>query len=373
MNKKIIVFGAGYVGGAIAADLVKSGHDILVVDNNRFALEKLKPKGMQVLEADFLDFPAYSGHLEATDLVVGASPGRFGYNLMKGVIKAGKDMVDISFSPEDSLQLDSFAREKGVILVTDIGVAPGMCNVILGYHNARMEVNRYRCLVGGLPKKREWPLEYKASWSPRDVIEEYTRPARLKENGRIVVKEALSDLQLINLDPVGSLEEWNSDGLRSLLDTMPHIPNMVEKTLRYPGSSEYLKVLRELGFFSEAEIEISGKSIKPVDVSAELLRRNWLSVEGDKEFTLMHIEIEGIQEGKERKYFWDMYDETDADGVLSMSRTTGYTCTAVAEMLLRGLYTRKGVSPPEHLGVQEEHFAFIREYLAERGINYRSK
>ena len=132
----------------------------------------------------------------------------------------------------------------------DCGVAPGMGNIIFGHHNESMEISDYECLVGGLPIKREWPYEYQAVFSPIDVIEEYIRPARYVQNKKIIVREALSDTELVDFDEIGTLESWNSDGLRSLIKTMSHVPNMIEKTLRYPGCVEYLKVLRETGFFA---------------------------------------------------------------------------------------------------------------------------
>lgn len=374
MNNNILVLGAGHIGSAIAIDLKKNSHQVTSLDSNSDALEKLSGYGIQSLSADFTDSKALQSILKEYDLIVGAAPGRFGYQLMKDVISAGKNMVDISFCPEDYMELDELAKKNNVSLITDIGVAPGMSNVILGYHNAHMKVKTYKCLVGGLPVKREWPLEYKAAWSPIDVIEEYTRPARFRENGVMVTRPALSDAELVNLDPVGTLEEWNSDGLRSLLQTMPNIPNMIEKTLRYPGTIDYLKALRQLGYFSEEEINVKGQKVRPVDLSAELLFRNWKREAGENEFTIMQIIIEGEEKGKSRRYTYDLYDEYDPEtDTLSMSRTTGYTCTAAAELLLSGNYTRKGVNPPEYLGEKEENFRFMMDYLEERKVVYRKE
>jgi len=374
MNKKILVLGAGHVGSLIALDMKKNGHDVICIDIDYHPLKKLSVEGIETYQGDFTNKQCLGKYLEDADLVIGAAPGKFGYILMQNVIDAGKNMVDISFCPEDYMELHSLAVKKNVSLIADIGVAPGMCNIILGYYNARMQVESYKCLVGGLPEKREWPLEYKASWSPMDVIEEYTRPARLKINGNQVIKPALSDTELVELDPVGTLEEWNSDGLRSLLKTMPDIPNMVEKTLRYPGTVDYLKALRKLGYFSEKEIDIKGKKIRPVDLSAELLFRNWKRDEDEKEFTIMRVMIEGVKNNKHIRYIYDLYDEYDEESnYLSMARTTGYTCTAAAEMVLKGDYTKKGVSPPEYLGEKKKNFNFMIKYLSERKVTYTSR
>ena len=168
--------------------------------------------------------------------------------------------MDISFYPEDPFGLDKLAKKNNVIAIMDCGVAPGMGNIIFGHHNETMEITDYECLVGGLPEKREWPYEYQAVFSPIDVIEEYIRPARFVQNKNIITRKALSDTELVEFDEIGTLESWNSDGLRTLINTMSHVPNMIEKTLRYPGCVEYIKVLRETGFFSYDEMDINKKN-----------------------------------------------------------------------------------------------------------------
>src|SRR6267154_3678662 len=257
MKKKIIVLGAGLVGKAMAIDLAKQ-FDVTSVDFNEEALKAVSQHGVKTSKLDFSNPELLTAAIQSFDLVVGAVPGFLGLQTVKTVIEAGKNMVDISFFPEDPFLLDDLAKQKNVTIVTDCGVAPGMGNIILGYHNQRMKIHTYECLVGGLPVVREWPYEYKAVFSPIDVIEEYIRPARYVQNGAMVTKEALSDPELINFAGVGTLESWNSDGLRSLIKTMSHIPNMIEKTLRYPGCIEYLRVLRETGFFSKESITVNG-------------------------------------------------------------------------------------------------------------------
>jgi len=261
------------------------------------------------------------------------------------------------------------AKQKGVVAIMDCGVAPGMGNIILGYHNLNMKVVDYECLVGGLPEKREWPYEYQAVFSPIDVIEEYVRPARFVKDSQIITKEALSDTEIIDFEGIGPLESWNSDGLRSLIDTMPHIPNMIEKTLRYPGCVEYLKVLRESGFFSYDEIEVKGQKIRPIDVTSKLLFPKWEMKEGDKDFTIMRIIIKGKENGNDTIYQYDLLDRFQ-NNTISMARTTGFTCTAVVNLVLNGDYNRKGISPPEYLG---EHLTFVKKYLEERSVFYKVK
>ena len=374
MSKRIVVLGAGLVGKAIASDLNRSGYVVTSVDANAKALISLRnQEGIQTLQADFT-----GDHLiemvRDFDLVIGAAPGALGFGIMERVIRAGKNMVDISFCPEDFMQLDSAAREKGVTVVADMGVAPGMCNALLGYHNERMEVRKYRCLVGGLPFDRPWPLEYKSSWSPMDCIEEYTRPARFRVDGRDVIRPALSDTELVEFDRAGTLEAWNSDGLRSLLTSFPQIPDMVEKTLRYPGTVKYLEVLRELGYFSTEPVEVEGRPVKPLDLTAALLFPIFKLEKGEKEFTVMRVTIEGVREGVPESFVYDLYDEYDPHtDTSSMARTTGYTCTGVAGLILNGLLTKKGVIPPEKVALTPEAFTFLLAHLEERNIHYSIK
>jgi len=370
--KKILVLGAGLVGKAIAIDLAKS-FDVTSADINEEALKNLNAHGIKTKKADLSDVHALAAMLQPFDLVVGAVPGFMGFQTVKTVIEAGKDMVDISFFPEDPFLLDDLAKKNNVTIITDCGVAPGMGNIILGYHNERMKINSYECLVGGLPVVREWPYEYKAVFSPIDVIEEYVRPARYIQNSALVIKEALSDPELIHFEGVGTLESWNSDGLRSLIKTMPTIPNMIEKTLRYPGCIEYLRVLRDTGFFSYEPVDVNGVKVRPIDVTAKLLFPKWKLKPGEKEFTVMRIRIEGEENGQPKNYEYNLLDHTDSSGTLSMARTTGYTCTAAVQLAVNGKFNRKGICPPEYLGEQEEHFQFVVNHLKERDVSYSLK
>lgn len=371
MQNKIIVLGAGLVGSAIAIDLSKN-HDVTSVDLNSDAFEKFNnhPE-IKTIQVDLGYIDKVKSLVKNFDLVIGAVPGFMGYQTMKAVIEAGKNMVDISFMPEDFLELNGLAKKHKVTVVADCGVAPGMGNIILGHHNKNMHVKSYECLVGGLPVIREWPYEYKAVFSPIDVIEEYTRPARYIQNYELVTKEALSDPELIQFDGVGTLESWNSDGLRSLMQTMKNIPDMIEKTLRYPGCIEYLKVLRESGFFSYDEIEVNGTKIRPIDVTAKLLFPKWKLKEGEEDFTIMRIVIEGIENGASKKYQYNLLDKFDREtDTISMARTTGYTCTAVANLMLDGGFSTVGVSAPETVGSGEGNLTYILKYLEERGVKY---
>ena len=237
-----------------------------------------------------------------------------------------------------------------VTAVIDCGVSPGLSNIILGFHNEWMKIESYTCYVGGLPFVRKWPFEYKAFFSPIDVIQEYIRQARFKRDGKLITKEALSDPELIDFDRIGKLEAFNTDGLRSLLKTMK-IPNMIEKTLRYPGHIELMRILREAGFFSEDIIEVNDISVSPVDVTTKLLFKHWKPEIDEDEFTILKFIISGIEENKKKEYIYEIFDRFDPESkTSSMARTTGYTATSVARLILDGTLEKRGILPPEYIG-----------------------
>jgi len=245
LMKKISVLGTGMVGSAIVRDL-EPDFDVLAVDQDESRLGQLqKHCRCRTLRADLSDAERVREICSRQDLVVGAVPGFMGFETLRAVIESGTDIVDISFFSQDSFELDHLAREHGVTAIVDCGIVPGLSNMFLGSHTAREEVVRYECLVGGLPFRRTQPFEYKAPFSPIDVIEEYLRPARMVVGGRIIEKPALSERDYIDFDPIGTLEAFNTDGLRTLLTTV-EVPNMVEKTLRYPGHADQMLMLREM-------------------------------------------------------------------------------------------------------------------------------
>mgnify|MGYP006282239701 CR=1 FL=1 len=372
-KKRVIVLGAGLVGGPMALDLAKDDeYDVSITDIQQDKLNKFTGiSNIQTIQADLSQPLKVKELVGEFDFVLNAVPGFIGFQTVKAVIEAGRNIIDIAFFPENLFDLDELAREKGVIALSDIGVAPGMSNVLIGYADAQLDrTTKAVIYVGGLPKIREWPYEYKAVFSPADVLEEYTRPARYIENGKEVIKPALSGSELLNFKGVGTLEAFNSDGLRSLATTIS-ADFMIEKTLRYPGHIDIMKVLRYTGFFNKEEIELDGKKIRPLDFTSALLFPKWKLKEGDEDITIMKIEVEGIQDGQQKTYLWELYDEYDPEsGIHSMARTTGYTATMALRMVDKGLYTRKGMSAPEFIGSHPKCVEFLLKGLEERGVSY---
>ena len=368
---KVVILGAGMVGKAIAIDMSKK-HEVIAADIDQASLDYLsrnypvKTQAINLMEEERI-----ISLVEQADLVISAVPGFMGFDTLKTVIQAGKNIIDLSFMPEDFMELNALAASKGVTAITDCGVAPGMPNLIVGYQNEIMEIESFSYVVGGLPRNRVYPFYYKAPFSPVDVVEEYTRPARFVEKGKLMVKPAMSDPEKMYFERVGTLEAFYTDGLRSLLGNMSHITDMKEKTLRFPGHIELIQALKTAGFFDKEPILIGGASIRPVDFTSQVLIRDWKLEPDEPEFTIMRVEISGKRDGRPLRLIYDLYDEYDpVERLSSMARTTGFTATAHAELILQQMFSGKGVFPPELVGMDADCYRFVMDYLCDRNVVY---
>ena len=373
--KKILVLGAGLVGKPIALDLARDkDKKISVADISKKRLEKIQPAEILKIQADLSDKKELAALVSDYQLIVNAVPGFMGFETLKTCIEAGKDAVDIAFYPEDAFLLSKLAKQKGVKVIVDMGVAPGMSNLLAGYAASKMEkVESIDIFVGGLPKKRVLPWEYKAVFSPSDVIEEYTRTARLVENGKVVEKPALTEIELLQFDVVGSLEAFNSDGLRSLLFTLK-AENMREKTLRYPGYANKIKLLAENGFFKKEKIKVGNQQVSPLELTSQLLFEQWKLEPGEVDLTVMRIEVKGTNGGKTKKHTFNLYDEYDpVSEIHSMARTTGYAASMAVRLLINGIYKETGITVPEFLGKNEAIVNFMLDGLKDRNVVYQEK
>jgi lysine 6-dehydrogenase len=367
---KIVVLGCGAVGRHMVIDLCKnSEYEVIAVDVNPEVPEQLaREHPIQIRIEDLSTEEGVKRAVKDADIVIGSVPQNVGYTMLERVIRAGKNIVDISYFLEDPFGLDELAKSMGVTAVVDCGVAPGMANIILGDHIRKMKVNRYECFVGGIPKDKNAPLGYKSPFPVLEVLEEYAESGSLVEDGKVVIKPMLSETKTIDLDRIGTMACLISDGLRTLIHTTD-IPDMFEKTLRYPEHLEQMRVFRDTGLFNMTPIQVEGVTVRPIDVTVSLLTPLWKYEPGEADLTVMRLVISGIEEGKTASYTYDMYDEYDpATGTPSMARTTGYTCTAVTRLMLDGAYTQKGIIPPEFLGRVPGCWENVRQYLEERGV-----
>lgn len=372
MKRKATVLGCGLIGATMAKDLAADDDftTVTVVDASERNLATVKDVSrITTRQADLSDPAQVRAAIADCDVVLGALPSRMGFATLRTVLEAGKPYCDISFMPQDALGLNDLARSKGVTAVVDCGVSPGLSNLCVGYARSRLDhADRAEILVGGMPKTRQWPYLYKAPFAPADVLEIYTRPARLVENGKTVVREALSEPELVDFPEVGTLEAFNTDGLRSLIDTLD-IPNMKEKTLRYPGHRELMHALRETGLLDKSEVDVGGVKVRPLDLTSKLLFPMWRLEKDEEEFTIMRVTVEGQENGKRVSYTFDLYDQYDrSSATTSMARTTAFPCTIVARMLAEGRLNEPGVLPPESIAHRAGVFDHIVQQLDSRGV-----
>lgn len=376
MPKKIIVLGCGLVGRTIACDLAADEElTVAIADVRPENLARVSSHGrIQTYPRDLSDPSALTELIRSFDVVVGALASALGYQSLRTVIEAGKPYCDISFMPEDADQLDALAKDRDVTAIVDCGVAPGLSNLLAAYASRQLdETHDVDICVGGLPKVRRWPFEYKAPFAPIDVLAEYTRPSRVIVDGRPVTKPALSEPELIDLPHVGTLEAFITDGLRSLTRTLS-ARNMRERTLRFPGHCELMRVFRETGLFGEAPIEVCGRQVRPIDLTAALLFPMWQHEPNEPEFTVMRVMVDGTRNGTPTRYTYDLYDEFDeATGTSSMSRTTGFPPAILARKLASGELQKPGVFAPEGLADDESIVTHVREELSRRGVEIEER
>jgi saccharopine dehydrogenase-like NADP-dependent oxidoreductase len=371
---KVIVLGAGLVGAPMVFDLAKEKQfNVTVADFSDTSLNKFSNyENITSIKLDVTNKELLKSTISDFDFVLSAVPGFLGYKTLEIIIEAKKNVVDISFFPEDPFKLSELAETNNVTAIIDCGVAPGMSNILVGYLSSQLDkTENVEIYVGGLPEIRELPYEYKAVFSPIDVIEEYTRLARYIENGKLITKPALTDIEQMDFSNIGTLESFNSDGLRTIAQTID-APNMKEKTLRYPGHVEKMKLLRDTGFFDKDEIEVNGKMISPLDLTTKLLFPKWKLEDGEVDITVMKIIVDGVKNGKKVNSSYFLFDKYDKKTkVHSMARTTGYTATMALRLLANGLFKTKGIIPPEIIGKDEKCVNFILNGLEERGIVYK--
>jgi saccharopine dehydrogenase-like NADP-dependent oxidoreductase len=376
-----IVLGAGMVGSVIAADLsTDPAFRVTVADSRDEALERartLAPRPIQTLKADLSDPALIRKTVAPFDIVLGALSSRIGFQTLRAVIESGKHYCDISFMGEDALQLDTLAKKHNVTALVDFGVAPGMSNLLAGHAAALLNpCEDIAIYVGGLPRLRTWPFDYKAAFAPSDVIEEYTRPSRIVEHGTTVVRPALSEPELLDLPGVGTVEAFNTDGLRSLASTL-RVPSMKEKTLRYPGHIELMRAFRETGLFSHEPVTLKDADtgapvrVRPIDLTSTLLFPKWTYTPGEQDLTVMRVEAVGTLDGSRVRLSWDLLDFLDpATGFTSMARTTAFPCAIGARLIASGRISARGVIAPELLGHDTPLVQTILAELERRGVRY---
>jgi lysine 6-dehydrogenase len=374
---KILVVGCGKVGSEIARDLAASNEvdSVVAMDaspQNLKLLRKRVPNKIQTVKLSILQKTRLHALLGKVDLVCGALPGRLGFDLISETVKAGKDTVDISYTPRDAFLLQAKAKEVGCRVVPQCGVAPGFTNMCVGDASRRMEkMTSVEIFVGGLPEKPEPPLNYRIVFSLEDVVNEYSRPVQVIEDGKRKKVDALSGRGRINFPAVGQLEYFLTDGLGSLPRSFPRTREMHEFTLRYPGHADMMGTLRVLGFFERRPVAIGGVEVEPRLLTIELLR-GAMSRGSPDDFLALRVDVKGSSHGKKIHFRYQLLDHYNrGTGVSAMARTTAYPCTTVALLMGRGEIEETGIVAPERIAQDERLFQFVLDRLAAHGVRMK--
>ena len=372
---EILVLGYGNIGSVLAKDLAENmpSTEVVIAGRHRNMAEEtaavINRKNVTGIGLDADKYHLLVDAMKKFDLVIGALPGDVGYRSVKAAIEAKVDMVDVSYMPENPLMLDEDALKAGVAVVPDCGVAPGLSNLLVGHAVSKLdEVESIRMMVGGLPEEPVPPLGYVVTWSVANLLDEYSRKAKIVKNGEVVVVEALTGLEEIEFPGVGKLEAFYTDGLRTLLHTVKGIRNMWEKTLRYPGHAEKIKMLEALGFFDEDPIDVRNTRLPPREVTIELLKKKLQRPE-IKDILAMKIDVSGIAEGSRRRYSYHLLDRYDTENrITAMARTTAYPASIIGQLIASKAIEEKGVIPLEKLGAKERLFNKILLELEKRQV-----
>jgi len=368
---KILVVGSGKVGSEIAKDLARSSEvdSVIVADAQPENLKNVRGHAkIRTRRLDISQRKPLLATMRSVDLICGALPGRLGFQLMNCAVEAQRDLVDISYTPENPFKLHSQARDQENIIVPQCGVAPGFTNMCVGDASRRLgTITKVRVFVGGLPQEPTPPLNYRIVFSLEDVINEYSRPARIVENGKEKLVDPLSGRGFLNFPGVGRLEYFITDGLGSLPRSFPDVREMYELTLRYPGHAEMMNTLRVLGFFDREEVQVDGTRIAPRKLSIALLR-DAMSLGRPEDLLALRVEVEG-KGGRKSLLSYRILDYYDPGGKVSaMARTTAYPCTSAALLVGQKKLKSVGVVPPERIARDSEHFGFVLSRLRSRGV-----
>jgi len=364
---KIIVLGCGNIGSVAAKDLAESlpHAEIVLADVNKSPAEEAALRigldNVSWLQTDASNYNELVNTMRKFDLAVGALPGLMGFRACKASISAKVDMVDVSYMPEDVMTLNKAALKAKVCVVPDCGMSPGLGSVLVGHAASKLDqVESVHMLNGGLPEKPVPPLGYVVTWSVKDLIDMYSRKVNIVKEGKVIQVEAMSGLEEITFPGVGKLEAFYTDGLRTLLHTVKGAKDMWEKSLRYQGHVEKIKLLKTLGFFDENPIQVENLQVAPREIAAKLLERK-LKRPDIPDIVAMRVEVGGLKDGKRLMYTYHMLDRFDKKRkVTAMARTTAYTTSVIAQLVAKKAIEEKGVIPPEKLGMNEKlHKKFV--------------
>ncbi len=361
---RICILGAGLQGRVAIQDLAQNNHNVAVLDNDKNNLSKaVKSAKIQTRLFDVTKKKELIRFIKDFDVIVGALPANLGFYSMQCAVEAGVDIADMSYSDEDPFRLDTIAKKKKMRIIPDAGFAPGLSNILIGEaYRDFGKLDNLRILVGGIPQHPTPPFNYNYTWSPNDLVAEYTRLARIVNNYKVVTVEALTGIEKLEIPKIGVLECFYTDGLRTLIHTFKNIKNMEEKTIRYAGHAELVKELLNYGFAPDEDNPFTSPKIQPKDFILDFLKTALSGGDGID----LSVLIVDVKAGKKiRRYTCiDYYDSKKK--ITSMARMTAYSGSIIAQCIKD--YPGYGVIAPEKLGMNETICEFIKHEIAKRNI-----
>jgi saccharopine dehydrogenase-like NADP-dependent oxidoreductase len=365
---RVCILGCGLQGRVIAQDLTRNKHQVTILDNNKQNLAKIdKKSNIKTKLFDVTERTKLINCIRDFDIVVGALPADLGFYSMECAVNAGVDIVDLSYSGDNPFLLKKDAKKRKIRIIPDAGYAPGLLNILVGEaYRELKKIDSLRILVGGIPQHPIPPFNYKYTWSPNDLVAEYTRTARVVRNFKTVNLEALSGIEKLKVPKVDRLECFYTDGLRTLIKTFENIRNMEEKTIRYQGHAELLKTILNYGFLSDQDNPFTNRKIQPKAFVLDFLRKE-LSMGDDFDLSILLIDV--MSKKKTRRYSCiDYYDKKNK--ITSMARMTAYSGSIITQCIKD--YPEYGVIAPEYLGMNKKICAFIKKEIAKRGIKVKT-
>ena len=377
---KVVIFGAGLMGSTIARDLVNSREvenvTLCDVDISRLRIARraeTSPK-LKLRKHDVRHRTQTIELLRRHDVGVGALPHNLCEYPIRATLTAAVNYVDLIYGWRyERSKIGLTAKRRGISIIPACGLAPGLSNVLAWSAVERLDtVHEVHIKTGGIPEQPRPPLNYRIVFSFEAVLEEYLRKARIVRNGRIMDVEALSGLEAISFQqPVGRCECFYTDGLSTLVQTIRHVKEMDEKTIRWPGHVAQIRTLIECGLLEQKPITINNHKVIPRRFTGQVLSDR-LSLGNEKDLTLLRVDVTGKRAGNIVHHRSEMIDHYDSrKKITSMARTTSYPCAAAAILLGTNRIEATGVVPPE-IAFDAECRAWLLSYLASHGIRIRS-
>ena len=367
----LLLIGAGRIGSIILRDMVRRGYEVIVLSRSEERLKELKKEyGVSGVLGNALSKHVLEDVINKHNIkyVLTALPGRIAFNVIRNLIDIGVNIIDVSFYPEDIFKLDDLAKRKNVIVVPDAGIAPGLSNILAGKIYSEMEsIDSIEIYVGGVAKDKGAPLGLAGTWSIDDLLDEYIRPTRLIEEGEVKVVDPLSITGTVRIPGLGTFEYFVSDGLRTMTKTLREVKKLVEYTIRYPGHVTVMRELRRLGLLNDREIQINDGKINVRKVIVKLLEEALSKNTRDR--VILYVKGAGLKNGSSRVVEYLLHQEYDErEKISAMAKTTAYSFTAIANLIVKGRISYTGVYPPEYIGMDRKLYDQVLKDLLGRGI-----